>query len=42
MNRWLALAPLVQGFMHADLRRRQRHNDFSQEGLVMAAAVTPR
>ncbi len=34
----LALAPFIMGFMHYDLRRMQRHHDFTREGTVMMAA----
>jgi O-antigen/teichoic acid export membrane protein len=34
----LAIAPLVGGFVHLDLRRRQRHHDFRQEAMGNLAA----
>ncbi len=34
----LAIAPIVMGFLHFDLRRAQRHNDFGREGLTMMIA----
>lgn len=34
----LAIAPLLMGFMHFDLRRMQRHHDFAREGVAMLVA----
>lgn len=35
---WLGAAPLIAGFLHFDVRRAQRHNDFHREGLCMITA----
>jgi O-antigen/teichoic acid export membrane protein len=36
--RWLALAPLMRGFAHTDVKRLQRGLSFKREAAVMAAA----
>jgi O-antigen/teichoic acid export membrane protein len=35
---WLGLTPLIAGWLHFDVRRAQRHNDFYREGVCMVAA----
>jgi O-antigen/teichoic acid export membrane protein len=34
----LGLSPLIMGFLHLDMRRAQRSNDFRQEGVAVLAA----
>jgi O-antigen/teichoic acid export membrane protein len=36
----LGLSPLILGFLHLDMRRSQRHNDFRSEGVGMLASET--
>jgi O-antigen/teichoic acid export membrane protein len=36
----LGLSPLIFGFLHLDMRRSQRHNDFRSEGVGMLASET--